>query len=74
MADNQHYRLARRVAAAYEAAELSCSRADFDYFHSLNAIAEAEKHQLKTAAYRIVHGAMGSVGDLPHWSQVSRKG
>ncbi len=72
MADNQAYLLRRRIDAAYVAAEKSCLRADFDYFHSLNAIAEAEKHRLTVDAYIERHGSvLGAVEDLPPWSKVT---
>lgn len=73
MSDNEAYRLARRIEAAYVAAEKSCSRADFDFFHSLNAIDHAAKHQLTIDAYIERHGSvLGAVGDLPPWSEVTR--
>ena len=74
MSDDQHNRLARRIADAYERAEKTCDPLDFKTFHALNAVAETEIYALKLAAHRIVHGPLGAVADLPHWSQITEPG
>jgi len=63
--DNPHYHLARRIEAAYDAAERSCDRADFRYFHALNGIATAEVY----ATEREVHTRR-----FPTWSEASEPG